>query len=200
MPLPPIETYRAFTYATDAAAEAAAVQIVEQSDARKLIGYAVVWGAISETMPDGFRHRFNRGSIRWLPMVHALVHHQWFLPLAVTTNGTLKLTEDGIGARVEITLGDTTAADDALKNVRAGIIRGMSFGGRRTAFTRTAGDIIDVTGFIANEVTITARGRIAEAGVDTAENFSESSGGNQKFRANNRLTQMKLATLAAGVR
>lgn len=147
-----------------------AIKAVEQDGKRQLVGYAVVWGAISSPRKDGFRHRFNRGSIKWSTPTLALWHHDTGTPLASTDNGTLTVQEDDYGVRVTIDLDDTTAGDDAWKRVNSRLVRGMSFGGVRLAYDRTDNPrIIDVTSFIGGEVTLTPLPAMTETNVVTAD-------------------------------
>jgi HK97 family phage prohead protease len=60
--------------------------------------------------------------------VVALVNHDSAMPLARSSRGTLRLSEDERGLRVEIDPIDTTYARDLVTAVRAGVVDAMSFG------------------------------------------------------------------------
>src|SRR4051794_27693660 len=79
-----------------------------------LTGYAAVYDSLSEDI--GFVERLARNCFapalkRRDLDVRLLVNHDG-LPLARTTNGTLRLSEDSRGLRVEADLADTQAARD----------------------------------------------------------------------------------------
>src|SRR4051812_35448932 len=109
------EQYEAFAVAKGATNP---VEVIEGDGKRTLVGYAVVWGAVSSVRADGYRHQYMRGSIEWEPTVNALWAHSLAHPIGSTANGTLRITEDEIGARVEIDLPLTTVGNDTLENVR----------------------------------------------------------------------------------
>lgn len=62
--------------------------------------------------------------------VMALLNHDSTLPLARTTNGSLRLTVDDVGLRCEFDAVDTSYARDMSGLVRAGVLSSMSFGFR----------------------------------------------------------------------
>jgi hypothetical protein len=159
------------------------------------VGYAVVWGAVSDLRADGFRHRFNRGSILWAPTVHALWAHSYAAPLASTANKSLVIGEDDTGVRVEINLDDTTDGENTLKRVRSGLVAGMSFGGRRISFVRAEGNVIDITKFVATEVSALPNPAMVETVIGAGDEAVEKMRAAQRRNANNRLDTIRLAML-----
>src|SRR5687768_12577231 len=67
----------------------------------KLVGYAVVFNELSSDR-GGFRVRILPGSIDFTPSVRALYSHNPDQIIGTTANGTLSMTEDEYGLRVEI--------------------------------------------------------------------------------------------------
>lgn len=150
--------YRQF--ATDAADMTAA--------GGKLVGYAMKWDVLSLPGYDGYRVRLARGSAILDPEVFALWHHDYRAILATTANGSLKLTADEIGLRVEITPADTQAGRDTLALVNGGYVRGMSFGMHDWVSTLTEGNVEVVTSFGVDEVTITGTPRFTQTEIGPA--------------------------------
>jgi HK97 family phage prohead protease len=104
---------------------------VDAAKPNTLVGYAAVFGSLSadlggfkeRILPAAFKNSLSNGQD-----VRALVDHDPGKILGRTSNGTLRLSEDNIGLRVEIDTPDTTYGRDVLESVRRGDIRGMSFG------------------------------------------------------------------------
>jgi HK97 family phage prohead protease len=96
----------------------------------KLVGYAAVFNSRSHDL-GGFVEVIQPGAfdrtLKERPDVLALVDHDESKVLARTTNGTLKLTPDERGLRVEIDPADTSYARDSLTLVRRGDVHSMSF-------------------------------------------------------------------------
>jgi len=108
----------------------------------KLVGYAAVFNSPSADL-GGFvevvtPQAFNR-TLRENPDIFALVDHDDAKVLGRTTAGTLNLSIDEVGLRVEISPPDTTYARDIMESVRRGDIDGMSFAfrARKQRFDRT---------------------------------------------------------------
>ena len=99
----------------------------------KLVGYAAVYApALSEDL-GGFRERITPGafdkSLESNADIRALWDHNTSQPLARTTNGSLKVSSDKRGLRVEIDLPEGVSyADDLRQLVRSGVVNQMSFG------------------------------------------------------------------------
>ena len=145
------------------------IETVDADGKRQLIGYAVVWGAVSSVMRDGFKHRFARGSIKWQTPTAALWHHDYASPLGSTSNSTLTISEDEHGVKVVIDLDATTDGTNAFTRVKNKQVSGMSFGGRRLAYDRTDDPkIIDIISFVADEVSVTMVPAMSETIVTTA--------------------------------
>ncbi len=161
------------------------VEAVESDGKRTLTGYAVVWGAVSKPAADGRRYRFDKGSITWGDDVYALWHHDWSAPLAVTSNGSLTLSEDEKGVRIQINTDDTTAGRDAYERVKSRLVRGMSFGGPRSAMKaeKTDQNIWRVVAFSGDEVSITAIPSMSETSIVANSDAEKSSQGEKETRA-----------------
>jgi HK97 family phage prohead protease len=95
-----------------------------------LVGYAAVFGKKSldlggfteEVAPGAFRNTIATDDIV------GLVDHEPPRIIGRTSAGTLRLSEDAEGLRMEIDLPDTTIGRDLRENVRRGDIKGASFG------------------------------------------------------------------------
>ena len=100
---------------------------------KRLEGYAVIFGAISEDL-GGFREVFEPGAftdaLATNPDVLALVNHDPNRVIGRTTNGTLDLVQDGRGLRIAVVLPATNYADEIYTLVRERYITQMSFGFR----------------------------------------------------------------------
>lgn len=173
----PIHRPDGFTYVTfasptlDTGAESPCTfsAVEAEGGVRRLVGYPVVWGAISSTGLDGRRYSFGPESIRWKSDVAALFHHDWAQPIARTTNGTLRMKADTFGWRAEIDLPDTQLGRDLYENVRTRLITGMSFGGfvRRANLSKN-GEHYDVEQFAAHEITATMAPSMVETVLEVA--------------------------------
>lgn len=98
--------------------------------ARSFTGYAAVFNSPSEPLPfietiapGAFKRSLNSGK-----EIRAYVNHNSDMPLATTKNGSLQLSEDERGLRVNMTLPDTTAGRDLSVLLREGVVHSMSFG------------------------------------------------------------------------
>lgn len=96
---------------------------------RTLVGYAAVFNSPAdiggywiETIAPGAFTSSLGGDVR------ALVDHDTGRVVGRTKSGTLRLTEDAKGLRVEIDVPDTTNGNDLWVLVERGDISGMSFG------------------------------------------------------------------------
>ena len=94
------------------------------AEGRTLSGDVVVYGEVSTGLP--WRERIEPGAFQPLGDVRLNLQHQRTVLLARTGGGGLVL-EDGPNAlRMRAELPSTTAADDTLALVRAGVLRGLS--------------------------------------------------------------------------
>jgi len=101
-----------------------------QPQGSKLVGYAAVFGPLSEDL-GGFRERvapeaFDR-SLEGGTDIRALVDHDTAKVLGRSSSGTLKLSTDERGLKVEIDLPDTTYANDLRALLERGDVSQMSF-------------------------------------------------------------------------
>jgi HK97 family phage prohead protease len=96
----------------------------------QIVGYAAVFNSLSEDM-YGFREIIMPGAfdraLREKHDVRALVNHDENQILGRTKAGTLALSIDTTGLKVEIEPPDTQAARDAVTSVKRGDLDGMSF-------------------------------------------------------------------------
>jgi len=115
------------------------------TDTGTLVGYAAVFNSRSHDL-GGFREVIRPGafdrSLREFPDVLALVEHDTNRVLARTTNGSLRITPDAHGLRVEIDPADVSWAKDIVTLVRRQDVRGMSF--RFRPFP--GGSVLDASG------------------------------------------------------
>lgn len=116
-----------------------AVEYRDEGQPQKLVGYAAVFD--QETDIGGmFREVVRRGAFSEAvgrDDIHALYNHDYGNVIGRMKAGTLSLSEDERGLRVEITPPNTQLARDLVENIRAGNIDQMSFafdmeGGRQS--------------------------------------------------------------------
>ena len=118
----------------------ASMKVEERADkAQKLVGYAAVFD--QETDIGGqFREVLRRGAFAEAIAkddIHALYNHDYAFVIGRKKAGTLEISEDEHGLRVEITPPNTQTARDLAENIRSGNIDQMSFafsmdGGKQT--------------------------------------------------------------------
>lgn len=110
---------------------------IEGDEAKPIIvGYAIVWDAISEVIHERgkppFRETIRRGaftkSLETADVKALYDHNTGTIPLGRNKSGTLRLEEDDIGLRVEIDPPDTTLGRDIVVSLRRGDLDKMSFG------------------------------------------------------------------------
>jgi HK97 family phage prohead protease len=106
-------------------------EIREEGDGMTFVGYAAKFDQPSENL-GGFVEYVERGafsrSLKSRNDVMLLWNHDAGQPLASTRSGTMKLTEDEIGLRVEARLPETTLGKDLAILLRDKIVGKMSFG------------------------------------------------------------------------
>jgi len=125
-----------------------------------LSGYAIIWNSLSDDR-GGFHVRFLPGSAQFATPTLALFHHDYTIILGNTANGTLRITPDATGVRVEMDLPATTAAADVAELVEDAYVSGMSFSMLwddvlvTTEKTENGVDILEVSAFTCDEVTVT---------------------------------------------
>ena len=100
----------------------------KETEGRTIVGHAAVFNTIDG--PDWFREQIEPGafadSIKQ-DDVRALLNHDSNLLLGRNTAGTLRLSEDEVGLRMEIDVPDTTVGNDLLKSIERGDISQASF-------------------------------------------------------------------------
>lgn len=106
-------------------------EIREEGDGMTFIGYAAKFDQPSENL-GGFIEYVERGafsrSLKSRNDVMLLWNHDAGQPLASTRSGTMRLTEDEVGLRVEARLPQTTLGKDISVLLREKIVGKMSFG------------------------------------------------------------------------
>jgi HK97 family phage prohead protease len=101
-------------------------------DGNTFVGYAAVFNSDSENL-GGFTERIAPGAFSKTLRerkrdIRLYVNHDSNLVLASRRSGTLRLSEDERGLRVEADLPDTTAGRDIRELMRTGVVDKMSFG------------------------------------------------------------------------
>ena len=105
-------------------------EVRETADGMTLTGYAARFNTPSEPLP--FVERIAPGaftrSLRSKNDIKLLWNHDSSMVLGSTRSGTLSLSEDDMGLRVEAILPDTQAGRDAKVLIQRGDVTGFSFG------------------------------------------------------------------------
>ena len=97
------------------------------SDERRITGTAMRYGDVA-VLPWGDKERFEPGAFGEVAGADVIlnIQHDRAQPIARTLGGTLRLSDSSGELTIDATLPDTPAANGALANVRAGILRGFS--------------------------------------------------------------------------
>jgi HK97 family phage prohead protease len=103
----------------------------DENGRKTLIGYAArfdslserLWGFQEKIAPGAFSRSLGEGKD-----IGALWNHNSDLPIGSTGSGTLKLEEDDLGLKFELTPIETNAGKDAIIAVETKVVRGVSFG------------------------------------------------------------------------
>jgi HK97 family phage prohead protease len=123
-----------------------------------LTGYPIVWNAISDDR-GGYFVRCLPNSAKFFTPTLAYWNHDCARVLGNTANNTLRLTPDTTGVKVEIDLPGTSDGRDAETLVSQGYVAGMSFAmvepPEGAIVTENGQQILNVTSFLCDEVTIT---------------------------------------------
>jgi HK97 family phage prohead protease len=105
-------------------------EVRETAEGMTFTGYAAVFN--SDSVPLPFTERIAPGafkrSLQSRNEVKLLWNHDAGEPLASVRGGTLKLTEDERGLKVEATLANTTRGRDVSELIRSKTVDSMSFG------------------------------------------------------------------------
>jgi uncharacterized protein len=137
-----------------------------------LTGYPIVWNVLS-TDRGGFKVKLLPGSATFTDPAQAYWHHNPAVVLGNTANGTLRLTPDDIGVKVEIDLPDTTDGNNAETLVGQKYVTGMSFAmvnaPNGTSATEAGEEILSVTSFLSDEVTITGIPSFTQTSIGVAD-------------------------------
>jgi HK97 family phage prohead protease len=110
------------------------VECRAQDEKRTLVGYAAVYNSdthigdyfIERIAPGAFDKSIRDGDVR------ALIDHDTGRVIGRSKSGTLRLTSDSRGLKVEIDVPDTADGRDLMTLVDRGDVSGMSFGFRVT--------------------------------------------------------------------
>jgi uncharacterized protein len=112
------------------------VRLVDRAEGQlpTIVGYAAVFDSLSEDL-GGFRERIKPGAFDTalasgrVPLdVRALVDHLPYRIIGRSTAGTLRLSIDSRGLRVEIDPPNNSIGLDTVESIRRGDIAEMSFG------------------------------------------------------------------------
>jgi len=165
----------------------------------QIVGYAALFNSLSEDL-GGFREQIAPGAFSTVKTddVRALFNHKPDYVLGRNTAGTLNITEDAKGLRVEILPPDTAWATDLMASMKRGDINQMSFGFFTRADTwdsvngETIRTLIDVELFDVSVVTFPAYSEttVDVRALDKAKNIAEQPAIEQM--AGKRLRELKM--------
>jgi len=106
-------------------------ELRDEQDGMTFVGYAAKFNSWSEDL-GGFREQIEPGafkrSLRARGDVKLLINHDTGRVLASTRAGTMRLSEDEVGLRVEASLPNNTEGRDMAESLRRGDYSKMSFG------------------------------------------------------------------------
>ena len=96
-------------------------------DERRVTGTAMRYGDVAE-MPWGEKEKFDPGAFGAVERLDATlnIQHDRGRPVARTRGGGMTLQDSGGALAIDAVLPDTTDANDAVANIRAKILRGLS--------------------------------------------------------------------------
>ena len=96
---------------------------LRQEGERVIKGTALRYGDIADLYFG--KERFTSGAFKWNDVI-LNVQHQRTQPLARTNGGGLEIINDSKELSIRATLPDTTLANDTLKLIQGGVLRGLS--------------------------------------------------------------------------
>jgi HK97 family phage prohead protease len=188
-------------------------ELRQEGDGNTFVGYAAVFNSPSEPLP--FIERIAPGafgkSLRNRKRdIKLYVNHNSDMLLASRNSGTLRLSEDERGLRVEADLPDTTAGRDIRELLRTGIVDKMSFGfqvdrkgdrwsddgSERVLTSVRLFEVSVVTGFPAYEATTAAVRSLSALSVRTGMAVDELSDTLEALAAGEQVDAEKVAALA----
>lgn len=173
-------------------------RVTTQAGQTTLRGYAMVWN-VPSTDRGGFKIRLLPGSATFANPTHALFHHDFRLVIGTTANGSLRISPDDYGVRVEIDMPNTMAGRDTAELVQKKYVRGMSFAmvdSPRGATRTEAGEtILDAEAFTVDEVTITPIPAFTDAAIAVKLGEGEGFSGSTRAAHAIRLARFRLEQL-----
>lgn len=159
------------------------LRVNRDGDKPKIEGYAAVFDQLSEDL-GGFREKIRYGAFRKTIKeddIRALMNHDSNYVLARNVAGTLSLSEDDHGLKIEIDPPDTTWARDLMVSMERGDVDQMSFAFRvrkdGSEWTEKDGlverELIDVMLYDVSVVTFPAYPQTIAQVRDAGEVFTE---------------------------
>ena len=106
------------------------LELRQDADKATFVGYAAVFNSDSEPLPfvEQIRPGAFQRTLSARNNIKMFVNHEDTMPLASTRSGTMRLSEDSRGLRVEADMPNTTFARDLVELMRSNIVDSMSFG------------------------------------------------------------------------
>jgi len=135
--------------------------IDKHEDGNIVVGYAAKFNSLSEDL-GGFTEQIAPGafakSLADQKDIRAFADHDAGKLLGRTKNGTLKLSEDNVGLRMELKLPNTTLGNDVRELIRDGTLSQTSFGFRvkKDSWRGNIRTLLDVDLFEVSVVSIPA--------------------------------------------
>lgn len=106
------------------------LELRQDADKATFVGYAAVFNSDSEPLPfvEQIRPGAFQRTLSARNNVKMFVNHEDTMVLASTRSGTLRLSEDNRGLRVEADMPNTTYGRDLVELMRSQVVDSMSFG------------------------------------------------------------------------
>lgn len=103
----------------------------EEDNKMQVEGYALKWDKETQIGSDtwGWKEKISRSAMDTANISDVILNfnHSWDSVLARTTNGSLMLSTDDVGLKINAELVDTSQARDVYKMIDEGLINRMSF-------------------------------------------------------------------------